>query len=103
MPDEANENFIMAGRIMQRLWLRAAAAGLSMQILAGLVYLAKRVFAGQADMFSSAHCQMIKNAYSQVETLVDGKEKNIVLLFRVGYGGNPSARCSRLPAEIKFI
>ncbi|MDP3710445.1 MAG: hypothetical protein Q8R29_01840 [bacterium] len=102
-PSESDEDFIAAGRMMQKIWLKATASGLGMQIMAGLPYLARRVFANQADMLSDTHHQMIRNHYSQIESIVDGKNKNIVLLFRIGDGGNPSARSSRLPAEIKVI
>lgn len=102
MPDESPENFIRAGSILQRVWLTATTLGLSMQALAGLLYLAQRVRGEDAAMFRAEDKERIMCAYKIIESSFDAHGRRIMMLFRIGRGKKSSARSSRLPPEIAF-
>lgn len=103
IPNRFDEDFVRAGQILQKLWLKTTASGLSLQILAGLIFLFQRMEEEEAHMFSNAHVNLIKNAYNEIDEVVDSGGETIALLFRIGRADFPSARSSRLPPEIALV
>lgn len=100
----APREFIVAGRLMQRLWLKVTKMGLSAQPMAGMLFFMQAIDGGEIDKFSESQAELIKNAYK--------KNKNIfglngtvspVMILRIGYGGEPSARSSKKPPEMVFM
>lgn len=102
MPDENPENFVLTGRLMQRVWLTATHLGLRMQVLAGILYLAQRVHAKEGGMFYTGHRELIKSAYETLCSACGARKGIITMLFRIGHAQPSSARSSRLPPEITF-
>jgi len=102
--ENKDENFITAGRLMQRLWLTATKLGLSFQLLTLVPFLWQRIESGDTKGFSKEHIKLINNAYHQIASLfnVADEAKIIALLFRIGYGGKPSAQSIKKPPEIIF-
>lgn len=96
------ESFISAGRLTERIWLTATSLDLSVQPLAGLIYLMHRIRANDIKDFSPAQVRMIKDAYKGMETALDIRDNNsvIAMMFRIGTDGEPSARSSRLTPQI---
>lgn len=96
IPNNSRENFVLAGRTLQRIWLTATGLNLSMQPLTGILFFMHKVIAGETDKFTPIHVKIIKEAYKDIENAFDIKNNEVVsFMFRIGYGGKPSARSSR--------
>ena len=99
VPDR-DEAFIGVGRLMQRIWLEATAMGLSMHLITGVIYLIQRVIVGEDKDFSAKHVSILKKAYGDIKDSFGVKDETIAMLFRIGDGGKPSGRSSRLEPVI---
>ena len=87
-----NVDFFCAGRALERVWLQATALDVSMQPVTALPYLMQRVREGEANMFDDAHINRIKKTSDEISKLCGLQEgEHIAMLFRIGYGGAPSA------------
>ncbi len=100
IPSLASEEFIRAGMLFERIWLRAARETLSIQPLAGMIYLALRIFAREASDFSLSQQKQIQEAYSTVRRIAGNKNAYIPMMFRIGKSDPPSARALRLVPDI---
>lgn len=100
---ETNGDFVIMGRIMQRMWLHITKLGLSMQPITASVYLAQRIFAGDTEAFSDEQVSIIKETNRQIKEIFGIGGDTIGLIFRVGDGGAPSARSLRLFPDIKTL
>lgn len=101
--DDKDEDFAKAGRIMERLWLKATQMGLGFHILTGIPFLWQRISAGQTEGFSDKHINLVKDAYQKIKLIYKINENKIpTMIFRVGYGDQPSAKSSKKPPEIVF-
>lgn len=98
-PGTSFTDYINAGRSLQKIWLTADNRKLSFQILAGTTFLAQRIAAGQTKELNEKHIKLITNSYKKIQELFE-TSKNVVLMFRIGYGGQPSARTLRMPVKI---
>lgn len=97
---DRDEDFITVGRMIERIWLNATAMGLSLHLITGIFFFWQRIMLGGAKEFSEEHIKILKKAYDTTAEIFDVKQNMIALLFRVGDGGEPSARSSRLPPII---
>ncbi|KKP97972.1 MAG: Nitroreductase [Parcubacteria group bacterium GW2011_GWD2_38_12] len=100
--NNTSRDFIIAGRLMQRLWLKVTKMGLSAQPMAGMLFFMQAISGGETSKFSSSQIELIKNAHENVKKTFDINNEMPVMIFRVGYGGEPSARSSKKPPEIIF-
>jgi len=97
-------DFIRAGRTLQRLWLTACKLGLSIHLLTGVAFLEQRVSIGKADALSVYHQELVDESYQQMkQCFVIPDERLMAVVFRIGRGGNPSGRSSKIPPLIEFI
>lgn len=99
VPTKSDEDFVLAGRITQRLWLRATQLNLSVQPVTGAMFLAYKVEADGGSNFSSPQKKTLRDAAYTIRKIFDAPQKNVAMVFRIGRGGEPSARSSRLPIE----
>lgn len=89
-----------AGRLIERTWLAATAAGLSFQPLTGVIYLADLLETKVGrHVFSPHQQQRIKDAAAEIARAFGAEEETVVFLFRTGHGKPPSSRTSRRPFE----
>lgn len=100
--DDKDEEFINAGRLLERIWLKSTKMGLSLQLITGGLFLWQKISGDGSKDFSASHTAMIKDAYEQVRRTFDVKDGVAALLFRVGIDGSPSARSIKLPPRIIF-
>ncbi|OGG76507.1 hypothetical protein A2950_00570 [Candidatus Kaiserbacteria bacterium RIFCSPLOWO2_01_FULL_55_19] len=92
--------YIEAGRLLERVWLASAARGMSLQIVTGLLFLARAAQGSTSTLFSGAERETIQAAYTRVREHLTGSEEPF-LIFRVGYGDAPSAvSCRKAPAIV---
>src|SRR3989344_6580057 len=99
---DRDEEFILGGRDMQRLWLRATSMGLAVHPVTGIVYLFQRIMHNDTGSLSSGHLAVIQKAYDDISSIFLINGKVIAMLFRIGFAAEPSDQSSRLKPEIKF-
>lgn len=96
------KEFIVAGRLMQRVWLKATEMGLSAQPMAGMLFFMQAISGGEVGKFSSDQIELIKSSYKKVKDSFGINNEVPVMILRIGYGGEPSARSSKKPPEVIF-
>ena len=89
-----DQNFVLTGRAMQRVWLKVTTMGLSMHLITGILYLMQGIAAGKKDL-SEQHIAVVKNAYADILSTFPIEGEVVSMLFRIGHGGSPSARSSK--------
>ncbi|MFA5954338.1 MAG: nitroreductase [Patescibacteria group bacterium] len=97
---ERPQDFVEAGRIVERVWLTVTNLGLSLQPITGALFLAELVREGDASVFSPAHVALLQEVERTAEKLcgADSGER-VAMMFRIGRGEPPSGRSSRLRLE----
>ncbi|MDP2926606.1 MAG: hypothetical protein Q8N65_00470 [bacterium] len=99
--DNRRENFILAGRLFQRLWLKATQMGMSLHPITGVLFLQQRILAQEVDKaLKSEQVEMIGRAYQKIADVFGVSRGTITMLFRLGFSQPPSARSSRLDPKI---
>lgn len=95
-------DFVEAGRTMERLWLKATQMGMAFHILTGIPFLWQGVEVNGKE-FSEKHIDLIKDAYQEIVSVYGITNNKIpTIIFRVGYGGEPTARSSKKSPEMVF-
>jgi hypothetical protein len=102
MVNDRDEDFITAGRLMERLWLKATSWGLSFHIITGVLFFHQVIQSGKKDQFSEEQIRIVENAYRSTAEIFEAKDKLVAIMFRIGKDGEPSARSTKLPPEIIF-
>jgi len=103
IPNE-DKAFLSAGKVMQRIWLKATSYGLSLQPITGIIYLAQRVNANEAQGFSETHISQIKKAYSEICSVFPVQNNEVMaMLFRMGKSAPASSHSSKLIPKIKYF
>ena len=87
---------------MERVWLTVTAEGLSLQPLAGLVFLIRRIEAGETKDFSPEQIKNITDSYRFIKECFGLQNETVTMMFRIGRGDSPSAQASRLPPIIEW-
>lgn len=97
------KDFVIGGRIMQRVWLKTTKMGLSVQPVTGVIFFIQRILGGGAQDFSSEQINLVKNAYKTITDTFEAGKKVIPMFFRIGDGGEPTARSLRLSPNIEWL
>jgi hypothetical protein len=97
VPSATPENFVKGGRLIQRIWLKATHMGLSFQPLVGGSYLELGIRSNGAKHFTEAQIHRITEAHKKLKHVFGIANGEIAMVFRVGKGGEPSARSPRFP------
>lgn len=100
--EDNDKDFFDAGRVMQRVWLKATQMGLAMHLVTGVLYLGQRIEAGMDEEFSKDHSGRVLKAYQDIKNIFNIQHKVIPVAFRIGHGGLPSARSSRLAPDVEW-
>lgn len=93
------KDYVMSGRVVQRIWLKITKEGLYLHPLAGQLYTWLTISAGETGNLSIEQIETIKAAYGNIEKVFDVKGKNISFMFRVGQADAPSAKSSRFTVD----
>jgi hypothetical protein len=91
----SRKDYLLAGRIMERIWLKVTLAGLSLQPMTGVLFFIQRITAGETKEFKPEEIELIKKSYSEIANGFGAEGQTIAMLFRIGDGGEPSARSPR--------
>lgn len=98
-----NKNFLMAGRLLQRIWLKAAKLNLSIQPVTGIPYLARCILAGETRGFSIEQMELIKGSNEVINNIFEAGNKIIVMICRIGYDDKPPVKTLKLPPDIVVV
>ena len=95
------EAYVEAGRLFERVWIKATRYGLAFQPVTGILFLAQRVFAKETEMLNPQHLPLIESAYNTIKKQFNINEEVPALYFRIGYADKPSANTRRRPPEFR--
>jgi len=101
--DQSAKGWVNAGRILQRVWLKAVQLGLSIQPSTGVTFFKPRIDCGEAKEFTERQIFKILKAYDTIMKVFGLTGQFIIVPFRIGYGGEPSARSSRHKPDITIL
>ncbi len=93
--------YVEAGRLLERVWLAAAARGMSLQIVTGLLFLARTLEQEAPAGFSEEERALVREAYARIRKNLGSAEEPF-LIFRVGYAEAPTAVSFRKPPVIAY-
>ncbi len=88
--------YLEAGRVFERVWLAATAQGVSFQPISGLLFVARRLAAGETDALDSKHFDEISlaaNDIAQAFSLTNGEIP--LMMCRMGYSAAATSRSKR--------
>ncbi|MDP2992475.1 MAG: hypothetical protein Q8N82_03820 [Deltaproteobacteria bacterium] len=96
MPGTTPEDFVLGGRLLQRVWLTATKHGLAFHPMTGITFLIQRLYLDREPGFSETHKKLLEKAWGYLRNVfpVD-KSKGIIMLFRLGYAPMLLARAPR--------
>lgn len=100
--EDTLENYIYTGRLFQRVWLTITKLGLDLQPLAGTLYVAKKILAGESEEFSKKEALMFTEAYEDIHRVFGVEKNKIFITFRVGRGSTPTAHSLRAEPIIVY-
>jgi nitroreductase len=101
-----DKEFLTAGRLIERIWLKATTLGFGFHPIGGIMFYWQRIHWEKLDLLSSEHQQMIKEAYQIVADIagIKNNDDNIVgMLFRLGSVDKAPVRSSKKTPEIEII
>lgn len=102
IPDDSNKNYVMAGMVFQRMWLKATKTGLCVSPITGAAYLGKRIADGNTSEMSGAHVELINEAYKKIIDTFSVSNEVVAMVFRIGHGDKPTATSFKLPPDIRY-
>ncbi len=99
-------NYVESGRVMQRFWLQANKAGLSVQPLGALPLFLARLHQAQGEGFASEQQEnliALEGTFSGITPEFNKESDQLIMLFRLGYAKKPVTRSHRRIIESFFI
>jgi hypothetical protein len=96
-----NKSYVNAGRLAERVWLKATELGLSIHPCTGVLFLMENIKNGNQKVFINKHQEIIKKAYRDITDTFAVQNKTIPMLFRIGYGEPPTATAIRMKPTIE--
>lgn len=98
--NDRKENFIAAGRALERFWLTAGKLGLAIQPMTGIFYLNLQIKNGNASSFSPLQKQTLESTFKTITQFYPSAKPVTAMYLRLGFSDAPSANASRLGPEI---
>jgi hypothetical protein len=96
MPGNGRQQYILGGRALQRVWLRATALGLAIQPMSVLVYLTSRLEDGDGSGLSSEEQLELGGIRDKFREFFPVRRQQAeILLFRLFYADRPKTRALR--------
>lgn len=99
--NDKDDEFLAAGRIMERVWLKATNLNLNCHLMTGVLFFWQRLKDKTGHIFSNKHQKLITQAYADIAQAlgVNDSGQVIALLIRIGNGGQPTGLSSRFPIK----
>ncbi|MDD5451857.1 MAG: nitroreductase family protein [Desulfovibrionales bacterium] len=96
MPGATPEDFVLGGRLLQRVWLTATKHGLAFHPMTGITFLIQRLYLDRELGFSETHKRLLEKAWDYLQSVFPvNRSKGIIMLFRLGYASPPPAQAPR--------
>lgn len=89
------EDYILGGRVMQRVWLQATSLGLQFQPYAGISFLMQQVREGGGNELTDSSRKVIRQVNAEFQQSVSLGTDVVVMFFRIGHGQPPARRSLR--------
>lgn len=99
-------DYVESGRIMQRFWLQANKAGLSVQPLGALPLFLARLHQVQGEGFTSNQLKTLvalEDDFASITPEFDKNEDQLIMLFRLGYAKKQVIRPYRRSIELFLV
>ncbi len=103
IPGSTPKDFVNAGRLLQKVWLTCTRLGLAFQPITGIMFLGQ-MLSDTKEHKEIPHNQAIRiyDAWGEISTIFDTRNKTFGMIFRIGYAPEVDARSSRLEPEIRY-
>jgi hypothetical protein len=89
-------DYIVGGRLFEKVWLTATANNIALQPFGGIIFLITKILCGDDQGFSPPQRKIIKEVYSSLCSIFPLKKENaLIILFRLGYAKEPPVRSLR--------
>lgn len=95
------QDYLEAGRSIQRMWLTATSLGLSVHPCNGVSFLVEYIQDTGGPEFSKKHIELLEHAYQDVIRGLGSPKEGIAFVFRIGIAAAPSAHAKRLKPAIE--
>ncbi|WP_260295619.1 hypothetical protein [Sedimenticola hydrogenitrophicus] len=95
-------DYLEFGRVMERFWLQATRSGLSVQPLGAFPLFLARLNLLDGEGFSSeqvSRLRQLEQAFEDITPAYQVAERQLVMLFRLGYSGRAPGRSMRRPVD----
>lgn len=89
VPQTSPNDYVAAGRLMQKVWLAATVCGLTMQPTAS-ISLSLHAFKLGHGPFSPRHIRLLSQAETLMDSIIPGQAGLPLMMFRVGRARPPS-------------
>lgn len=86
--DDDDAAFFAAGRLIERIWLKASRLGFGCHLMAGTLFF-RHALSGGADFLSSAHAALIEEEYRAAQRQFPEERGEIAALLRIGVPRRP--------------
>jgi len=100
---EESVNYINAGRVIEKIWLRATKQNLSVQFMAGLFFLWQQLNFGKKEIFNKTDIEIINESYENLSEIFGAKNGYLIGILRIGISDPPSAVSYKRPPQITFV
>jgi len=95
-----DKDFIMGGRAIERIFLRATKHHLATQPVTVLTLFLLRLLKQGGEGFLPQHLPLVKTLYAKLKKTIPFKPENgLIMLFRLGYAPPPTGRALRKRVE----
>lgn len=99
IPGLSIDNYIRAGRMIERVWLSANSQNINLHPVSGIPYLALFVRQSSDGVFTDEEKRKILDADEKIRLFFSIGDETVAFIFRLGYGQPASAKSRKLPPE----
>jgi hypothetical protein len=96
-------NYINAGRVIEKIWLRATKQNLSVQFMAGLFFLWQQLNFGKKEIFNNPNIEIINESYKNLSEIFGAKNGYLIGVLRIGISDPSSAVSYKRSPQMTFI
>jgi hypothetical protein len=100
---DTDADYVNAGRLMERVWLRATSLGLSCHLMTGVLFLWQRIASGETEWFSEKHIGLVQDAYQRIASVAGERDLPVAMLMRVGKSAPPSATSIKVAPNVAYV
>lgn len=100
--DYSKKGFISLGRQMQRVWLKATDMGLSVQPIAGALFLEKRLSLEGVQDVGSDLLRLIEHRLNGFRQVFGSGLDTVQMMFRIGYSLKPAVKSPKKLPNIEL-